>query len=289
MLQFLMINLKQITFGFIVLITIVLVYLFYNLNNIEKEKLVINNLENALLMAKNLLEEEKKQALSFAILLGGDKEFLDAFQKNDRKKAYEIIQTKLEQLSFVQPDKFRIQIHDKKLNTYIRSWNFELSGEPLESFRKGLVVAKNTKKPIASIELGKRLNIKAIVPILDNKEFIGSIEVITEFETLSFILQQRGYELFVLLDDEFLSIATDLVTNKKIKNFVVCNVVDNLTLLNSLENVDIDNLGEYGYVVNNHISFGYFSIYDLDNVHLGYIITATNSNLPINLEKKGIK
>ncbi|MEJ5169327.1 MAG: hypothetical protein WHU93_09165, partial [Arcobacteraceae bacterium] len=72
MLQLVMVNLKQLTLVVIVCISLIIGYLFYNLNNIEKEKIVINNLENALLMTSNLLEEEKKQALSFAILLSND-------------------------------------------------------------------------------------------------------------------------------------------------------------------------------------------------------------------------
>jgi len=187
-----MVNLKYITFGIILFISLVIGYLFYNLNNIEKEKVLINNLENALLMTNNLLEEEKKQALSFAILLKNDKEFLESFTKNDKRKTFEIIKNKLAQLELVQPKKFRIQVHNKNLHTYIKSWDATYKSENLEGFRKGLVEVKNTKKHLVSIELGKRLNIKAIVPIIENGIFLGSIEVITEFETVSNILKQRG-------------------------------------------------------------------------------------------------
>lgn len=287
MLQLVMVNLKQLTLVVIVCISLIIGYLFYNLNNIEKEKIVINNLENALLMTSNLLEEEKKQALSFAILLSNDKEFMDFFIRNDRKKTFDVIQNKLSQLELIQPNKFRIQVHDKNLNTYIRSWDFEKSGENLESFRKGLVEVKQTNKPLASIELGKRLNIKAIVPITSNNVFLGSIEVITEFETLANMLRQRGYELFVLLDNKYLNVAVDLQENKKVKNYTLCNSVENLSLLNSLENINIKQLAEYGYIVNSQISLGYFSIYDINKQNLGYIIIATNSNLPMVLEKRG--
>ncbi|MDY0322271.1 MAG: cache domain-containing protein [Arcobacteraceae bacterium] len=287
MIQCTMVNLKQLTLLIIIFISFVIGYLFYSLNTIEKEKIVVNNLENALLTASNLLEEEKKQALSFSMLLSNDKELLDAFIQNDRGKTFDIIQNKLIQLEMIQPKKFRIQIHDKDLNTYIRSWDFEKSGEKLESFRKGLVEVKNRQKPLVSIELGKRLNIKAISPIIQNEKFIGSIEVITEFETLANILRQRGYELFVLLDDKYLDVAVDLMDNKKVKNYVLCNGIENLSLLNSLENINIKQLAEYGYIVNSHISLGYFSIYDINKQNLGYIIIATNSNLPMVLEKRG--
>ena len=282
-----MVNLKQLTLLIVIFISFVIGYLFYSLNTIEKEKMVVNNLENALLMASNLLEEEKKQALSFAMLLGSDKELLDTFIKNDRAKTFDIIQTKLTQLEMVQPKKFRIQIHDKDLNTYIRSWDFEKSGEKLEGFRKGLVEVKNTKRPLVSIELGKRLNIKAISPIIQNETFVGSIEVITEFETLANILRQRGYELFVLLDDKYLDIAVDLANNKKVKTYVLCNTIEDLSLLNSLENINIEKLAEYGYIVNNQISLGYFTIYDINKQNLGYIIIAMDSSLPMVLEKRG--
>lgn len=282
-----MVNLKYITFGIILFISLVIGYLFYNLNNIEKEKVLINNLENALLMTNNLLEEDKKQALSFAILLKNDKEFLESFTKNDKRKTFEIIKKKLAQLELVQPKKFRIQVHDKNLYTYIKSWDATYKSENLEGFRKGLVEVKHTKKHLVSIELGKRLNIKAIVPIIENGIFLGSIEVITEFETLSHILKQRGYQFFVLLDDKYLDIAVDLAHNTKLKNYVICNKVEDIALLNPLENIDIKNLGEFGYLINTQISIGYFTIYDIEKRKLGFMIVATNGTLPKHLEKRG--
>ncbi|MDX9742428.1 MAG: cache domain-containing protein [Arcobacteraceae bacterium] len=284
-----MVNLKYITFGIIFFISLVIGYLFYNLNNIEKEKVLINNLENALLITNNLLEEEKKQALSFAILLKNDKEFLESFMKNDREQTFKIIQNKLAQLELVQPKKFRIQVHDKDLHTYVKSWDSKHNNENLEKFRRGLVEIKQTKKHLVSIELGKRLNIKAIVPIIENGIFLGSIEVITEFETISNILKQRGYQFFVLLDDKYLDIAVDLAHNIKLKNYVICNKVEDISLLNALENIDIKNLGEFGYLINTQVAIGYFQIYDIEKRKLGFMVVAINPTSPIHLDKRGEK
>ncbi|MCK9161264.1 MAG: cache domain-containing protein [Arcobacteraceae bacterium] len=280
-------DLKKLTLIIIIVISVVIAYLFYNLNNIEQERIVINDLENALLTIGNLLEEEKKQALSFALLLVSDKEFIDAFLQNNREQTFEILQKKLLQLELVLPNKFKIQVHDKKLNNYIRSWSFEETGESLEEFRKGLVEVKKSKKPLVSIELGKRLNIKAIVPIIIDNEFLGSIEIITEFESLANLSRQRGYELFVLLDEQYLDIAKDLQYNKKIQNYAICNSIEELEYVNILENIDIKGFSEYGYIIQKYFLLGYFTIYDLQKKKLGYILIVKDTNTMLNLEKRG--
>ncbi|QOG11928.1 cache domain-containing protein [Arcobacter sp. FWKO B] len=273
MLQFKMVNLKHLTLLIIVVVVAFLSYLFYSLNNIEKENFLISNIESALITTKNFLEEEKKQALSLAILLSEDKEFLEYFISNDRKKVFDTIQKKLKSISIVQPDKFKIQVHDKELKAYLRSWDYETSGVRLDSFRKGLVYAKENKTPFVSVELGLRLNIKAIAPIFIDDEFIGSIEVITEFESVSDMMKQRGYDFVVLLDSKYVDNSNIVQKNRKIKNYIVCNNVENISLLNSLENIEFLNLKDYGYEIGD-VSFGYFSIYDLNNTNLGYILIA---------------
>ena len=261
-------------FAIIIIASFTIFLVFYFLNNLNNNNKLINKLENALTTTKNLFEEQKRYALSLSILLSEDKTIIDSFIKKDRKKSFQIVNTKIKTLKQMQNSNLEIQIHNKNLTTYIRSWDINIKDLPLGSFRQGLIKIAKQKKPIVSIELGERLNIKAISPIIKNNEYLGSVEVIIDFDYLSHKLKKKAYELFVLLDKEHLNIASELKNNEKINNYVLVNKAN----IHHLNNLDLNKLKDYGYISNKNYSFAYFSYYGLDNKHLGYIFTGIDNN-----------
>ena len=266
-------------FIIILIASFTIFFIFYCLNNINNNNNLINKLENALTTTKNLFEEQKRYALSLSILLSEDKTIIDSFIKKDRKKSFQIVNTKINTLKQLQNSKLDIQIHNKDLTTYIRSWDIDIKNLDLASFRQGLLKVSKEKTPIVSIELGERLNIKAISPIIKNNKYLGSVEAIIDFEYLSHELSKKGYELFVLLDKEHLNIASELKNNKKIGNYILVNEAN----INHLNNLNLEKIKDYGYISNNDYSFVYFSYYDFDNKHLGYIFTGISNNKNLNI------
>ena len=265
-------------FLFISLLALVLIsFIFYILLNINNQKKLISNLENSLAITKNLLEEEKRYALSLSILLSQDEELINTYENNNRKKAFDIVNKKINGLKKLQNSLFEVQIHTKELNTYLRSWDFSKKDIPLSSFREGLVKVKKEKKPLVSIELGKRLNIKAISPILRNGKFIGSIEVIIGFDYLEKELKDKGYNLDILLNNKYLNIATTLKNNPKIGEFTLVNK----KTLNT--NFNTNTLEGYGYFTDNDNAFSYFTYYSLNREKLGYFIISLKNSSKIQL------
>lgn len=277
---------------FIVLIfaAIILSFIFYRLTQIDRSNNLLTQLENGLTTTRYLFEEQKRYALSLSLLLSQDKELKESFIKKDRNKSFEIVNRKIELLKKLQNSTIDVQIHNENLTTYIRSWDLTKKDIPLDSFRQGLVKVFNEKKPLVSIELGKRLNIKAISPLFENSKFIGSIEVIIGFEYLEKELKQKGFETYILLKNRYLNIADTLVDNSKIQNFTLVN--NNIKNINSLINFDLDKLKDYGYFTNRKKAFSYFSIYSLNREKLGYIIIslANDDNILIDnsYEKKRV-
>lgn len=213
--QFIKANKYLIT---IVLVTSFFILLtFYFLKNLNNSDDLLNRLENSLSTTKNLFNEQKRYALSLSILLAEDKEIINSFLKNNREESFDVINKKINRLKQLQNSSFEVQIHNSDMTTYLRSWDISIKDIPLSSFRQGIVKVKTDKKPIVSIELGKRLNIKAISPMKKDGKFIGSIEVIVGFSYLSKQLKQKGYSLYVLLDKKHLNIATKLKNRPKIK------------------------------------------------------------------------
>ncbi|WP_298753216.1 cache domain-containing protein [uncultured Arcobacter sp.] len=256
-------------------------FIFYVLLNINNEKKLISKLENSLVITKNLLEEEKRYALSLSILLAEDKELIKAYSNDERLKVFNIVNKKINTLKKLQNTLFEVQVHTKELNTYIRSWDFSIKDIPLSSFRQGLVKVKEDKKPLVSIELGKRLNIKAISPIIDNNNFIGSIEVIIGFEHIEKELKQKAYELCILLDDKYLNIATSLKNNQKLDGFTLVNQKETL----HSHKFSLKELKDYGYFTNKELGFSYFTYYSLKKEKLGYFIISSKNSSKLQLNE----
>lgn len=268
-------------FFFIFLLTILFITItFFILNNITSDKRLLTKLENSLIITKDLLEEQKRYAQSLSILLSEDKELIQAYTKNNREATYNIVNQKIRTLKKLQNISFEVQIHDQDLKTFIRSWDLNIKDIHLSSFRHGLVQVKKSLKPLSSIELGKRLNIKAISPIIKDNTFIGSIEVIMSFNELTKELNEKGLDFFVLLNNKYLNIATALKNNPKITNYTLVNQNKNYEYLN-----DIHSFEDYGYFTNHSLAYIYFSYYSLKREKLGYIIVSIKNPSQINIKK----
>jgi len=278
-------KIDKIVFIFTVLVLSFSFYFVYTLQQSYSQKETLQSLDNALFLTRNLLEEEQQHALSLSLLLAQDKTFLEAFYNNERKKAFEIIERKIGSLQRLQGYNFEVQVHDKNLHTYLRSWDYSVKNVPLASFRKGLVFVKEYKKPLVSIEVGKRLNIKAISPILKNGSFEGSIEVIENFEHLRKALAEHGYALFILLNKKYLNIATRVKHNPLIFNkFVLVNKSYDKHSFESLKKSNLQNLQSSGYFTQDKYVFAYFSIKNFQNQNLGYFVFVFENSTPLMLK-----
>lgn len=255
--------------------------ILYVLINIDNDKKLLNQLENSLKLTKNLLEEEKRYALSLSILISKDKEFLEAYTRGNREATFNIVNQKISTLKKLQNSSFEVQVHDKNLHTFIRSWDFNIKGIPLSSFRQGLVRVKETKRPLVSIELGKRLNIKAISPLIKDNKFIGSIEVIIGFKHLENELKQRGLDTYILLHNQYLNIAKTLNNNQKNQDFTLVNDQDKN--LDFLKDIKLNTFKEYGYFTNDDLAFSYLTYYSLNREKLGYLLISSQNSSHIKI------
>ncbi len=280
-------RIDKIVFVFMIGVLSFSFYFIYTLNQSYSKKQALQSLDNALFLTRNLLEEEEHHALSLSLLLSQDKTFLEAFYTHDRKKTFEIIHQKIASLKKLQGCSVEVQVHDASLHTYLRSWDYAVQGVPLASFRQGLVRVKKSQKPLVSIEVGKRLNIKAISPILKNGKFQGSIEVIENFEHLRKKLSEHGYALFILLNKKYLNIATTLKHNPVVlQRYVLVNEDYDKHSFASLKKFDMSNLKSSGYFTQDNHAFAYFSIKNFENIDLGYFVIVFENSTPLMLKTK---
>jgi dsDNA-binding SOS-regulon protein len=270
-------SIDKIVLIFSLLVMALSLFLVYTLWQNYNRKETIATLDTMLLFSKNMLEEEQQRALSLSLLLSQDKELLSAYFANNRKRVDRIIYNKIESLARLQGYRFDVQVHDKNLQSYLRSWDYSEKGEPLASFREGLVLAKKSLKPLVSIEVGKRLNIKAISPIIQNGNFAGSIEVIEGFGHLRKRLAEQGFRLYIVLHKKFLPIAKTLSSAPGVgKEYLLVGSVEDMQSFDALKSANLKSLGSFGYFTHLGYLFGYFDLRNYDNERVGYLfITPT--------------
>lgn len=199
---------KKIVTLFVVLIAIIL-YFLYKYNTILNQKELDIFVYNQVQIVQNELENQKNQALSLALMFSKNQDIIKNLEEN---RNIELKKELLKLLIIIQTytkQNIDVQIHTKNLEVFTRSWEDRDFGEDLSTFREGLVKVKNTNKPYVSNELGKRFNIKAIAPVYNSKNiFIGSIEVIVDFNPLVNRLKALGIDSIILLEKEYLNIAS---------------------------------------------------------------------------------
>jgi len=170
----------------------------------------------------NNLNFEKRYALSLSLFISQNQIIKKALHVNDQPMALKEIAkftNEIEKSAGI--SNIEIQVHTKDLEAFARNWdNSNYLGVKLGGFRKGLVKVKKTKEPFVSIELGKRLNIKAISPIFDEEhEFMGSVEIIMNFKNVEKRLKKFDLKMMPLLDKKFIDVAIDLRKNKQIDKY----------------------------------------------------------------------
>lgn len=170
------------------------------------------------------IKRQKDSSVTLALAIASNDSISKSVLQQDRQKAgYELDGVMSSFDTYDWPSKFWIQIHTSDLKVFLRSWDKSEYGMPLEGFRKGLVIVKSTNKPYASIELGKKLNIKAIVPVRSGSQYIGSLEVIKNFDDTVNFFKSKGVSLLVLMEKKHLKIAEWMLDYPMMDEFVVCH------------------------------------------------------------------
>lgn len=259
-------------FGLFFLTITVLGFLIYRANHnlyIEDAK---NSVESVLGLTQELIAHEKQLSLSMALMLSQNESIRQSYLSDDRALAFQTIHTEMAKIKHIlNIEQLDIQLHTKEAKAWVRSWDFESYGENLEPFRKGLASLRQNKLPFVSIELGKRLNIKALCPIFDKEVYIGSLEVILGFDEISAKLKDKKIHFLVLMDKELLEIGEWMKPLEQINDFVL---VSNScgkechTLLRSL--ISPQTLHD-GFARLEGFLFGFTPLFDIEAKRIGYI------------------
>ncbi len=99
----------------------------------------------------------------------------------------------------------KIHIHTKDIKSFVRSWKLDKYGDDLKNFRNTIKYVKYTKKALSATEVGRAgLVIRGLAPILEDNEYLGSLEFIQDYDSIAQKFASRGEELLVLTDKKFM-------------------------------------------------------------------------------------
>lgn len=170
----------------------------------------------------SLILLKQKSTVAMALSLANDKSLaLDVKNRDIVKDYYKELIEKLTQETLYQ--NIWIQIFDKNINTIYRSWS-PIIGDNLSSIRADLPKAAKDKKIVYSTSAGRfNLSLKALVPIFYKEEFVGIVEVISHFNSISKELKRSHIDSVVILSKEHRGQIDNPFTNLFIDNYYVAN------------------------------------------------------------------
>lgn len=230
----------------IIAIAIGITIVFYmgqqSANEIE-QNIYQDEATTAALYYNKLLDEKLHIALVGAINIANNRDFITALKKNDKNLALQegskINRSFKENTNF---KNIKIHLHTADIKSFLRVWQPQKNGDDLSSFRHTIHQVKKTQKPFAAIEVGVAgLTIRGLAPIMDGKEYIGSIEFMGGFNSiLQAMKDELNTAMVVAINQDQLSIAKDLLDSPRLHNLVVAQKYDDIDkiFLNELNTVD---------------------------------------------------
>ncbi|MHB8098716.1 MAG: cache domain-containing protein [Sulfuricurvum sp.] len=214
---------KTVTAVFLVIL-IVLGAIFWSLRQ-QKTSQTLEHLSDQLSLAlDNQLDKERETALRFALILGKNTALGAALENNDEDLGFKILSEVMESIKTHTNVLIRSQIITSDYIIFTRSWDSSYAGMPLEYFRPDLLYFQNHRKPRSEIEVGRKLGVKATVPIYNKAKMLGFVEVLSFFEPTKEYFDRLGIDLYILMDKRFYDTAVFMQENPSIgKKYILAN------------------------------------------------------------------
>jgi methyl-accepting chemotaxis protein len=202
------------------------------------------------LVYNNSIDGKRNVGLTNAINISKNYNVIRSLKLNNRQIAIDgITSLSKEFKDNTNYKNIKIHIHDKNIHSFLRAWNPKKYGDDLSSFRKTVVDVRKTKKPIVDIELGRAgLVLRGLSPVIHDGEYLGSVEFMQGLNSIvKAVRVNYGYEMIILMKNEYLSTATALQKAPKLNKYTLAikeNVANN-DFFNDLKSVDIADTKKY--------------------------------------------
>lgn len=231
-------NKKTIVAVFL-LIVLILSIMFWSLKQEITSQTLARLSDQLSLALKNQLDQEREASLRFALILGKNTALGATLENDDEDLGFKILSEVMESIKTHTNTFIRAQVITSDYVIFARSWDKSYSGMPLEYFRPDLLYFQNHQTPRSAIEVGRKLGIKATVPIYNQGNMLGFVEVLSFFEPTKEYFDRLGIDLYILMDKRFYDIAVFMQENPTIANkYILANskyTQNDIKMLNGLD------------------------------------------------------
>jgi len=260
--------LKKITIAFFIIISTIMLLVYYYKKDVKEQK-VYNILDQLTLTLDSQLEKHNMDDLEVALLLSKNIALINALENDDEDLGYKILSDTTSSILKNTDKRIRAQIITKELNIFARSWDDIYAGMPIGDFRVDLKYFNTHKTPRTALEIGRRLGIKATVPIYKNGKFLGFVEVISFFKSITDFFSTIGIDLYVLLDVKYTDTAVLMMQNLTINKYVVANRNYNSNHIQTLKKINFKELKLNGVLYKDNKYIFYENMYDGESNLIG--------------------
>jgi len=165
-----------------------------------------------------------------------------------------------------------IQILDKNITSLYRSWSTK-RGDSLKNIREDLVSTALNKKVTYSISVGRfDLSIKAIVPLFFDGKFIGIVEIVSHFNSISQQLKASGIQSAVVLKKEYRQQLKYPFTKLFIDDYYVANFDVPKNIMSYLSERGVENYFISSYKLENGFIISSYELKDALGKPIAYYI-----------------
>ena len=250
-------------------------YLTHKVNTLKNEKYLETSTEmkNEL---QSLIKEKSEAILLVTLGLSANQNIKNAIKKRDYKSiGFDDLIVTLRRHSSLQHVWFQLITPEGK--SFYRSWN-DKRGDDLSKVRPD--VAQMIKEPrvFSTISTGKYdMTFKAMVPIFDHERFIGIVETIAKFYSITQKMKLTGNELLIVVDKKYKKQLNDSYSKTFIDDYYIANPSENKKLFQLVKNDSIEkyiHITTYLVDTKNSLLLTTLQLPDMRGNPMGYFIIA---------------
>ncbi len=279
---------------------ITIVFLSHKLLNIRTDALIKDKYTNVAkemqFTTQSYIDAKKESILFIALSLAHDQRYINAITSSG-KANYELDTFSKNLRLNTKYQNVWIQVSDNKGISLYRSWT-DKHGDDLTKVRKDIKQMIRNPKIMLTISTGiYDMAFKAMVPIFKDNEFMGTIEVISKFNSIAEQLLNKGFEPVLVVDKTYHDQIKKPFTKMFLGDYYIANLNASESNLNYIQNFGIEKLlhDKNTYIINHKNNrfitkyiqkdiygndMGYFILFHpLDKIDLSHIYFFHNSML----------
>jgi methyl-accepting chemotaxis protein len=220
----------------------------------------------------------KEAALTNSFSLANNGAIVHSLKSGNREAAINALKKTSQQFKIYSRYKdAKIHLHDSQINSFVRLWELSRFGDSLSDFRNTLVSVKQDRKPIGAVEVGVAgMLMRGISPIVDNGEYLGSIEVMFSLDNLFASSPDSSMSVAIFVDQNSLRDSQSL-PNKIYSEHYLLESAQNSFSKQLIEQLKQKNITKTGFT-DSHLYIS-MPVQDHSLNTVGYVVIAKNLRL----------